>query len=63
MEDEETLTFYPCDLEVKLSTSCTASNEADTITSVDTDLLPESFDQKQYFNSPDCQEMSFLLSL
>ena len=52
-EDEETLTFYPCDLEVKPSTSCTASNEADITTSVDTELLPESSDQQQYFDSPD----------
>ena len=55
-EDEETLTFYPCDLEVKPSTSCTASNEADITTSVDTELFPESSDQQQYFDSPDNQE-------
>ena len=55
-EDEETLTFYPCDLEVKPSTSCTASNEADLTTSVDTELLPEPSDQQQYFDSPDNQE-------
>ena len=55
-EGEEILTFYPSDLEVKLSTSCTASNEADITTSVDTELLPESSDQQQYFDSPDSQE-------
>ena len=55
-EDEETLTFYPCDLEVKPSISCTANNEADITTSVDTELLPESSDQQQYFDSSDSQE-------
>ena len=55
-EDEETLTFYPCDLEMKPSTSCTGSNEADITTSVATELLPESSDRQQYFDSPDNQE-------
>ena len=55
-EYEETLTFYPCDLEMKPSTSCTASNEADITTSVDTGLLPESSNQQQYFGSTDNQE-------
>ena len=55
-EDEETLTFYPCDLEVKASTSGTASHEADITTSVDTELLPVSSNQKQYFDSPGNQE-------
>ena len=41
---------------MKPSTSCTASNEADITTSVDTELLPESSDQQQYFDSPDNQE-------
>ena len=54
-KNEETLTFYPCDLEVKPSISRTASNEADTTTSVDTELLPESSDQQQYFDFPDSQ--------
>ena len=55
-EDEETFTFYPCDLDMKPSTSCTASNEADVTTSVDTELLPESSDQQQYFDSSGNQE-------
>ena len=55
-KDEETLTFYPCDLEVKPSTSCTASHEADITTSVDTELLPVSSDRQQYFDSRDNQE-------
>ena len=41
---------------MKPSASCTASNEADITTSVDTQLLPESSDQQQYFDSPDNQE-------
>ena len=55
-EDEETLTFYVCDSEMKPSTSCTASNEADITKSADTELLPESSDQQQYFDSLDNQE-------
>ena len=55
-EDEETITFYPCDLEVMPSTSCTDSNEADITTSVDTELFLESSGQQQYFDSPDNQE-------
>ena len=55
-EDEKTLTFYPCDLEVKPSTSGTVSHEADITTSIDTELLPVSSDQQQYFDSPDNQE-------
>ena len=55
-EGEETLTFYPCDLETKPPTLCIASNEADITTSVDTELLPESSDQQQYFDSRDNQE-------
>ena len=41
---------------MKPSTSCATSNEADITTSVDTELLPESSDQQQYFDSPDNQE-------
>ena len=36
--------------------SCSATNEANITTSFDTDLLPESSDQQQYFDFPDGQE-------
>ena len=41
---------------MKPSISCTASNEADITKSVNTELLPESSDQQQYFDSSDSQE-------
>ena len=41
---------------MKPSAPFTASNEAGITTSVDTELLSESSDQQQYFDSPDDQE-------